>query len=69
MDITIYKILLWALPILLAVLAFIGGLAVKALIQMSIDINAIKMTIATESAKREAIERRIEIIEEKIFRK
>jgi hypothetical protein len=55
------------MPVFLSLLAFIGGLAVKALMQMSADINEIKTTIATESAKREAIEERLEKVEHKIF--
>lgn len=51
----------------MAVLGFIGALAVKALMRMSRDIGDIKTTLATEVAKREAIEKRIERIEDHVF--
>lgn len=67
MDETIYKLLLWALPILLAVLGFIGALAVNALMNMSKDINEIKISLKEVSTKHENLEERIERLEDKIF--
>jgi sensor domain CHASE-containing protein len=57
------KFLLYGCGILLSVLAFIGGLAVNALMKMSNDLHEIKTTIATEMVKREALEKRIEYLE------
>lgn len=57
------QFMLWFIGGLLALLAFIGGLAVKALMQMSTDLNDIKITIARESEKREAIEKRLDHLE------
>jgi predicted nuclease with TOPRIM domain len=67
MDETIYKLLLWALPILLAVLGFIGALAVNSLMNMSKDINEIKISLKEVSTKHENLEERIERLEDKIF--
>jgi len=67
MDETIYKLLLWALPILLAVLGFIGALAVNSLMKMATDINDIKVSLKEVSTKHENLEERIERLEDKIF--
>lgn len=64
MDITIYKILLWALPVLLAILGFIGALAVNALIKLSNDVNSIKITIEGISTKHDGLEKRVEFLED-----
>lgn len=67
MDATIYKLLLWVLPILLAILGFIGALAVNSLMKMASDINDIKVSLKEVSTKHENLEERIERIEDKIF--
>lgn len=67
MDATIYKLLLWVLPVLLGLLSFIGALAVKSLMKMSEDINDIKVSLKEVSTKHENLEERIERIEDKIF--
>lgn len=58
------KFVLWFAGALLAILAFIGALAVNSLIKMAHDIHEIKMTIATESAERKALEKRVEHLED-----
>lgn len=63
MDETIYKLLLWSLPALLAVLSFIGALAVNALINLSKAVNEIKTALQVEITKRDALERRVESLE------
>ena len=68
MDATIYKLLLWALPILLAVLGFIGALAVNALMKLANDVNEIKVSIKVVSVKHEDLECRLERIEDKVFK-
>lgn len=67
MDATIYKLLLWALPILLAVLGFIGALAVNALMKLANDVNEIKISIREVSTKHEDLESRLERLEDKIY--
>ena len=62
-DLTIYKLLLWALPVLIAVLGFIGGLAVKALMKMSNDIGEIKNKLTEVATKHDELDRRVEKIE------
>jgi len=68
MDQTIYKLLLWALPVLLAVLGFIGALAVNALMRMASDIGEIKQQLATHSEKHEDHNRRIERMEDIVLK-
>ena len=65
MDITIYKILLWALPVLLAILAFIGALGVKFLITLATDVNEIKVGIGKMSVEHSGLEKRVDSLEEK----
>lgn len=67
MDQTIYKLLLWAIPILLGILGFIGSLAVKALMKLSDDVNEIKLDIREVAVKHEDLEDRIVRIENKVF--
>ena len=57
------KFILYMLSALLAVLAFIGSLAVNALIKMSNDIHEIKTTIATSEVKHDNLERRVSKLE------
>lgn len=74
-DITIYTLLLYAMPVLLAVLAFIGGLAVNSLMKMSDNLNEIKITVQKMISEHESLEQsvksihhRVEKVEDKIFR-
>jgi len=54
------------LGILLTVLAFIGGLGVKALIRMSKDLNDIKTMVSVQATKHDSLERRVETLEDKL---
>lgn len=63
---TIYQILLWAIPVLLAMLGFIGALAVKQLVRLSDSVNEIRIVIARIDEKHTDLERRVTNIEEKI---
>lgn len=65
-DLIIYKLLLWVVPILLTILAFIGALAVNALVKMGNDIGEIKITIKEISIKHEGLEFRVSQLEEKL---
>ena len=74
-DITIYTLLLYAMPVLLAVLAFIGGLAVNSLMKMSDNLNEIKITVQKMISEHESLEQsvksihhRVEKVEDKIFK-
>jgi hypothetical protein len=53
----------WLLTILLGVLAFVGALGVKALIQMSKDLTEIKTEVKLLVSKHDEHDRRIEKIE------
>lgn len=66
-DMTIYKILLWALPTLLGILGFIGALAVKALLQMAADLNDIKISLKELQTNHDNISERVRHLEDKIF--
>lgn len=66
-DPTIYKILLWALPILLGILGFIGALMVKQLMNLSDSVNEIKITIGKISQQHDDLEKRVDKLEEKTF--
>ena len=68
------KFLISIVGILLSLLAFIGGLGVKAIIKISRDLNEIKTTIAKIDEKHNNFEvtikhhdKRTEKIEDKIF--
>lgn len=67
MNQTIYTLLLWALPILLTILGFIGALAVNALMKLSSDVSEIKKSLAVANSKNEEHEHRIVRLEDKIF--
>jgi hypothetical protein len=67
MDSTIYTLMVWTIPVLLSVLAFIGALAVNALMKLANDVNEIKINLGKVSAKHEDLEDRIVRIENKIF--
>ena len=67
MDKTIYTLLLWALPILLTILGFIGALAVNALMKLANDVNEIKVSIREVATKHEDLENRIERLENKVY--
>ncbi len=66
-DKMIYDLLLWILPSLLAILAFIGALAVKALMKMSNDINDIKISVSNITTMHEGLTERVERLEDKMF--
>lgn len=63
MDYTIYKILLWALPVLLSLLAFIGAMAVKSLISLANNVNEINEKLAIVITKHDSLEKRVDKIE------
>jgi hypothetical protein len=67
MNETIYTLLLWAMPILLTILGFIGTLAVKALMKLANDVGEIKLSIREVATKHEDLECRVERLEDKIF--
>lgn len=60
------KFVLWAIGLLLAVLAFIGALGVSALIRMARDIGEIKLTVGQQIAKHEGLEKRVDLMERKL---
>lgn len=55
------------ITLLLGVLAFIGSLAVNALIKMGKDINEIKVTVKEVMVKHDDLKERVEKIEERVF--
>ena len=59
--------LLWAVGAFIAVFAFIGALAVNALVKMSNDVTDIKISIREVAAKHEETDRRVTRIENHIF--
>ena len=61
------KFLLWAIGILMAVLSFVGMLAVNALIKMGKDISEIKLNLIQLITKHDDLKERVDRIEEKIF--
>lgn len=67
MDETIYKILLWLLPTMMAILGFIGALMVKQLMKLSDAVNEIKVTIERISTQHDGLEKRVENLEEKMI--
>lgn len=63
MDATIYKLLLWALPVLLGLLAFIGSLAVKSLMRLAHNVNEINEKLAVLIIKHDSLEKRVDRLE------
>ena len=59
--------LLWGCGGLLAILGFIGALAVNALIKMGNDIHDIKIALAHNTEKHEALRDRVIVLEEKVL--
>ena len=62
----LYEILIFGIPILLSILAFIGALAVNALIKMGKDLTAIKVTIERISTKHDGLEKRVDVVEKNV---
>lgn len=62
----IYQIVIWGIPVLLAILSFIGSLSVRALIKMGKDVGDIKISIERISTKHDSLERRVDSIEKNI---
>jgi len=59
--------LLWAVCAFIAVFAFIGALAVNALLKVSNDLTDIKIAVREVAAKHEDTERRVTRIENHVF--
>jgi beta-lactamase regulating signal transducer with metallopeptidase domain len=59
--------LLWAVGAFIAVFAFIGALAVNALLKMSTDLTEIKIAVREVAAKHEDTEKRVTRIENHVF--
>lgn len=66
-DDLVYTLLIWALPILLTLLSFIGALAVNALMKMSADLGELKIYVREASAKHDALEDRVEKLEKILY--
>jgi hypothetical protein len=64
-----FKFLVWAIGVLLGILAFVGALAVQQLMKMSSDINEIKTTLQVVSTKHEDLEKRVERVEKLTYSK
>jgi hypothetical protein len=67
MNPTETSFLLWGCGVLLAILSFIGALAVNQLMKMANDIGDIKITIGRVDEKHTALEDRVNRIEEKLY--
>jgi cell division protein FtsL len=63
---TMYEILIWLMPILLAIIAFIGALAVKQFIAMNNNLNELNTKVAVMITKHDNLESRVEELEDKI---
>ena len=59
--------LLWAVGAFIAVFAFIGALAVNALLKMSTDLTEIKIAVREVAAKHEDVDKRVTRIENHVF--
>lgn len=64
----LFQFMTYAMPILLGILSFIGALAVKQLMNMSKDINDIKIICQKLSSEHESLEIRVEHLEKKVFK-
>ncbi len=57
------KFLMWFVGILLSILAFIGAIGVKSIMEMNRAIQRIEIRLATESEKHKTTEYRVELLE------
>lgn len=60
---TTYAILVWVVPILLAILAFVGALAVNQFIAMNKNLNSLNTKFAVMLEKHDSLEKRVDKIE------
>ena len=61
-----YTLFVWVVPIMLAALAFVGALGVKALIKMANDLSEIKGEVKVLVTKHDEHDRRISRLEEHV---
>jgi hypothetical protein len=61
---TMYTILMWAMPIMMGIIAFVGALGVKALMKMANDLSEIKSEVKVLVTKHDEHDRRIDKLEE-----
>ncbi len=54
------------ISILLSVIGFVGIVATNALLRMARDINEIKVTVMHVNTKHDGLEKRVELLEEKV---
>lgn len=66
-DQTIYRLLLWAVPVLLSIIGFIGALMVSQLMKLSKSVNDIKVIIASLDSKHDDLKERVNKLENKVF--
>lgn len=64
-DETIYTILLWSMPVLLAILGFVGALAVNQLMKLSDSVNQIQITIGRIAADHDNLKDRVNKLEQR----
>lgn len=62
-DQTIYTILLWAMPVLLAILGFVGALAVGQLMKLAKSMNELNLKVERLIVKHDNLEKRVEKLE------
>lgn len=65
-DQAIYTLLLWTMPALLAILGFVGALAVNQLMKLSDSVNEIKITIGQIAIKHDDLKERVDKLEGKL---
>lgn len=63
MDKTIYKLLLWSLPIFLGIISFIGILAVNSIISLSSEVHQINTSLQVEISKRDDLEKIVQYMQ------
>lgn len=57
------KFLMWFVGILLSILAFIGAIGVKSIMEMNRAIQRIEIRLAAETEKQKVFEYRVELLE------
>lgn len=67
-DIATYELLKWAIPILLAIIGFVGVTAINYLIKMSNDLHEIKLNMVKNAERHDALEKRVDNLEETVYK-
>jgi hypothetical protein len=64
---TMYALYQWVFPLLLSIIAFVGGFAVKILYDMNKTLNYISVRVEVEIERHDSMEKNHEKLEERVL--